>query len=266
MGAWMMRKWMALFVTGLILVAGTLVADGKLLRNKDIVKMVAAGLDSDVIVETIQSNPQKFDLDTDGLIALKSAKVPSTIIKAMISKAGNSDSGSGSPNALLAAAGRSGSDGLAEALTDSTAYCIGKDGKTKMFVAQAGKEYRRGFVDNFFHWSYPGKQSSLRISDPNVKFNYPIPRNVNPQDGVILVRLKQGRKERAFDDASDGITVAQQKTSGISKKVLVPITIKVLRNGTGLVVLEVVPKDPLDDGEYVLHGAYGDYDFGVDGN
>jgi len=52
------------------------------LTNADVIKMVNAGLSSDIIVTTIKSTPDnKFDTGVDGLIALKEAKVPEEIIK-----------------------------------------------------------------------------------------------------------------------------------------------------------------------------------------
>jgi hypothetical protein len=54
------------------------------LGNQDVVKMVAAGLDPEVIIQSVQSNPGDFDTSVEGLVALKKAGVPSSVTKAMI--------------------------------------------------------------------------------------------------------------------------------------------------------------------------------------
>jgi hypothetical protein len=54
------------------------------MTNADVIKLVAAGLSSDVIVGTIrQSASKSFDMSIDGLIALKKATVPDAVISAM---------------------------------------------------------------------------------------------------------------------------------------------------------------------------------------
>lgn len=54
------------------------------LKNTDIVKMVAAGLSDDVILQAIRASPSEFTTTPDALVELKTAKVSDTIIAAMI--------------------------------------------------------------------------------------------------------------------------------------------------------------------------------------
>lgn len=54
------------------------------LTNSDVVQLVKAGLGDDAVVAKIQTSPQSFDLSTDGLIGLKGAGVPNTVIAAML--------------------------------------------------------------------------------------------------------------------------------------------------------------------------------------
>jgi curli biogenesis system outer membrane secretion channel CsgG len=82
------RKVIArLFVA--LLLCSTLLASAKQkpLTNDDVIKMTKAGLDEDVIVGTMQSNLNAFDLSPDGLIALKKSGVSSKVLHAMQSLA-----------------------------------------------------------------------------------------------------------------------------------------------------------------------------------
>jgi hypothetical protein len=55
------------------------------LTNDSVIGMVKAGLAESVIIQKIRASPQKFDTSTDGLIKLKHAGVPDTIVESMIS-------------------------------------------------------------------------------------------------------------------------------------------------------------------------------------
>ena len=59
------------------------------LTNASIVDLSKAGLDKDLIISKIESSQAKFDLSTNGLIALKSQKVDNDVIKAMLIKSGS---------------------------------------------------------------------------------------------------------------------------------------------------------------------------------
>jgi hypothetical protein len=54
------------------------------LANKDILKMVSAGISHEVIVEKIKSSPADYRLETEDLIELKDHGVPDLIVRAMI--------------------------------------------------------------------------------------------------------------------------------------------------------------------------------------
>lgn len=55
----------------------------KAITNDSIIRMVKAELDPSIILQTIRSQPAKYDLSPDGLIALKTAGVSDDIIAAM---------------------------------------------------------------------------------------------------------------------------------------------------------------------------------------
>ncbi len=57
------------------------------LTNDMIVRMVKAGLDEPIILQTVQTQPGRYDTAPDDLIALKDADVPPRVILAMQAKA-----------------------------------------------------------------------------------------------------------------------------------------------------------------------------------
>ena len=56
------------------------------LTNDSVIKMAKAGLSDDVIITSINSNPGAYDTSTDGLVALKKARVSDKIVSAIIVK------------------------------------------------------------------------------------------------------------------------------------------------------------------------------------
>jgi curli biogenesis system outer membrane secretion channel CsgG len=94
------------------LLCSTLLASAKQkpLTNDDIIKMTKAGLDEDVIVGTMQSNANAFDLSPDGLISLKKGGVSSKVLHTMQSLAkADKDSGP-APVSASAPAAKAGSN------------------------------------------------------------------------------------------------------------------------------------------------------------
>ncbi len=76
--------WSLLISLAMFLVASSPVrsAEDKL-TNDDIVRMQKAGVSESIIIQTIRSSKQNFDLTPTGIIALKEQKVPDSIIEAM---------------------------------------------------------------------------------------------------------------------------------------------------------------------------------------
>ena len=57
-----------------------------LLNNDSVLRMYKAGLGSELILQTINTQPGKYTLDADSLIALKQAGLPETVIAAMMNR------------------------------------------------------------------------------------------------------------------------------------------------------------------------------------
>ncbi|HET9790081.1 MAG TPA: CsgG/HfaB family protein [Candidatus Angelobacter sp.] len=96
-----------------LLLCSTLLASAKQkpLTNDDIIKMTKAGLDEDVIIGTMQSNANAFDLSPDGLISLKKGGVSSKVLHTMQSLAkADKDSGPAPVSASSSPAANAGSN------------------------------------------------------------------------------------------------------------------------------------------------------------
>jgi hypothetical protein len=56
------------------------------LTNSDIIKMQSAGLSETIILSSVNNQPAAYDTSTDGLLALKQANVPDSVVAAMITR------------------------------------------------------------------------------------------------------------------------------------------------------------------------------------
>ena len=63
--------------------------DPSILTNEVVIDMVNKKLPSSIIIKKIQTDPNNFDLSTDGLVSLSGANVPEEIISAMMESEGN---------------------------------------------------------------------------------------------------------------------------------------------------------------------------------
>jgi hypothetical protein len=80
------RAFPALLALCLLLTLGATAQElAKRLSNQDVIDMVGLGLSDDVIIAKIRADQEaKFDTSTDGLKALKAAKVSDAVIRVMI--------------------------------------------------------------------------------------------------------------------------------------------------------------------------------------
>lgn len=81
----------ALIASGLLILVMTLTvhaqtAEKPPLTNKDVIKMVQAGLSESIVVATIQENHSNYDTSPDGLITLQKAGVTQKEMNAMMSR------------------------------------------------------------------------------------------------------------------------------------------------------------------------------------
>jgi hypothetical protein len=80
------------------LVVSPIQAQQQGLTNSDVIKMQSAGLSESIILSSVNNQPAAYDTSTDGLLALKNAGIPDTIVAAMISRNAAMKSGVSNPS------------------------------------------------------------------------------------------------------------------------------------------------------------------------
>jgi len=96
------------------------------LNNDAVIKMAKAGLSDDVIITSINANPGSYDTSTDGLVALKKAKVSDKVVSAIIVKSANGGPPAAAPTLAPIAPG--GFGGFGAPAAPSAAVPSGIDG------------------------------------------------------------------------------------------------------------------------------------------
>src|SRR5438105_15175298 len=72
-----------------VLFAASVFAGQQKLTNQDVIKMVKAGLSSEIVIQTIKTSEQNFDLSANGLVILKGEGVPDQVIQALLVRTEN---------------------------------------------------------------------------------------------------------------------------------------------------------------------------------
>src|SRR5450759_3679677 len=76
----------------------------EILTNDSIVKMLAGGVDEEIVIAKINSSAAAFTMDSDSLIRLKSANVPQKVVRAMLTWKAPGSAAPASPAVPAAAA------------------------------------------------------------------------------------------------------------------------------------------------------------------
>jgi hypothetical protein len=254
-----------------------LTAPQEILTNDLVIKLVKAGLSEGVIIEKIQATPSKFELGTDGLIALKQAGVPDRVIEAMVRKSrppgmGAVPSGS-TPGPSVEATTPQAVGPMVPALgfglfglfspqpvqvKDTVIYV--RDGKPIELDFVRGRVKQSGFIVYTSKMVLHDARAQLRITEERPTFYV----GANPTE-VFLVRFKSDP-----EDNDRTLTVGKAQFWGYWTEVkqyidtddTIPIDFEKLPSG----YYRVIPKRTLPKGEYgfLREGAGRVYDFGRD--
>lgn len=260
------------------------------LTNDSVVKMVKAGISEDVILSMVKTQPAKYTVTPDQLIALKVAGVPDKVVAAMVDKsAGGGATAAGmsttqasgaTPAAGTVAAGDSNDPMAAH---DSGIYLYSKDrnGEYKLTVLEQaayqgsktggmlGTALTYGIKKAKMKAVIPGQHASIRTPDAEPVFYFYFEDkaaglgkggfgsgSVSNPNQFALVRLDVTKSSRETIIGEFGALGA---SSGTNEKSMVAFKSERLRNG----LYKVVPNGPLDSGEYCFlvsqmnMGAYG---------
>lgn len=245
-------------VLGIGLLAGAGAAD-EVLTNDAVIAMIKAGLSEPVVIAKIQSSTKKFDLSTNGLIALKQAGVSNRVLEAMLAPP------PGSPAAVAARPPDTAPTLGGVRLRDRDVIYHLLDGKPVELVALAGeiKTEAIPFAGVSSELVLKGRRATVRIVEPQ-----PVFLSAYPATDAVLVRLEPGRRkdDRNLKVAGGGGYWVISVRTGVRDKDRIEVVSE--RNEHGL--YRVTPKEPLSPGEYGFivfapgAGAAKVFDFGRD--
>lgn len=273
------------------------------LTNDSVIKMVKAGLSEDVIISMVRTQPAKYTLTPDQLIALKSAGVPDKIVAVMVDKsAGGGAAGVIPGSAATGATPAAGTVAAGDpndpmAPHDSGIYLYSKDrnGEYKLTVLEQAA-YQGSKTGGVFTSALtyglkkakmkaviPGQHASIRTPDSEPVFYFYFEDKAaglgkggfgagavsNPnQFALVQLDIKKSSRETIIGEFG-----ALGASSGTHEKSMVTFKSERLRPG----LYKVVPNGPMEAGEYCFlvsqmnMGAFGAgasgaaqiFDFGV---
>jgi len=234
------------------------------LTNKDVIKMVKAGLPADVIVQAIKSSTPDFDVSADGLIALKHDGVPDSVIQAMVTRIAPPDTQPGPPPSTPF--GQPDAGTAAVFLVDgANRIQMKRASSSGMRTGEVGMAIVNPFGKIKSLMTFSGNHSQLRTSNSSPMFEASVPGDINPSDSIVLVKLKVKSDRREISVASGRIGIS----TGIDREDMLPISIDELptktTSGLSYRTYRINCIKTLPSGEYavVLQNAVY-YDFGVD--
>jgi hypothetical protein len=235
-------RFRATVVTLCVILAGiSAFAADKPLTNEDIISLVKAGLDDATIIAKIdQAGRSALDTSVDGLIRLKKASVPKTIIEAML--AGPS---SPKPSASAAAMGKSDVQLVTATGAFDLQSLVGESSATYIFVG-------------FKLWlNFDKPHAAIRTTDTNPTLR--VKSSQRPESRWLVVRLDSNRHDRSV---KMGKSSAFTGTSGARPDPDWTISFSSTEEAEGIWKLTL--GQHLEKGEYGLLHENELYDFGVD--
>lgn len=244
------------------------------LTNDSILKMVQANLAEDVIISMVRTQPAKYTVTPDQLIALKSAGVPDRVVAAMVEKS----SGAGAPGvnrnatgatpAAGATAGGDPNDPLAPHDSGIYLYAKDRDGEYKLTILEQaayqgsktgsplGSALTYGLKKMKMRAVIPGPRAGIRSADAQPVFYFYFEDKaaglgkgrfgagaVSNPDQFALVKLETTKSSRETVIGQFGTLGS---SVGTDPKAMVTFKSERLRTG----LYKVVPSEPMNAGEY----------------
>lgn len=260
-----MRKFLFLVVAVLlILPAGIAVAQQEqsqqeVLTNDDVIKMVKAELGEELVLLKVQTTPADFDLSIDGLILLKEASVPESVIKAMYGV--DEPQMASIPNDKASLSERT-------RLVSEEGYLIPED-RGVYYLRDNELEFMEGVAPGVesgggsamissltfgakkykVYGVFRGQQSDLKITESQPDFVIKISDEEAIRD-YVLVRLEEKRGERKFVIAS-GRAIVKSMDIELNSDDVVSTSYKRLASG----VYQITMDANLSSGEYAFVDA-----------
>jgi hypothetical protein len=220
------------------------------MSNADVIKMVQASLDENIIITSVANAAEAgFDTSTDGLIALSQAKVPQTVIAAMIQR------GTGAKPASAAA----GADDANAFKPSEIRVLDGGGTQTMRYVNYTTSNAVRGLgwggAASYAEIRNP--QARLRLG-PSPVFLVVVPEDAQPESYITLVQLglRRGNKGRYIMLGSARGGYAVGSSSGIPADRMIETTGEKHADQTGapkgFIIYKLAPVSPLKPAEYAI--------------
>jgi hypothetical protein len=198
---------------------GPLLVAQQPLNNDAIIKMTKAGLSDDVVITSINANPGAYDTTTDGLIALKKAKVSDKVVSAIIVK-----SAGGAPGTIA---------GVPAGVDSVGVYYLDPSGGWQEVPAEVvnfktGGALKHiatvGIIKEDMNGDIAGNRSRLTLKFP-ASFILYVPEGTSPGEYQLL-RLHVNPDNREFRSVTGGVVHesggANNATVEFSSKKLAP--------------------------------------------
>lgn len=220
------------------------------LTNADIMKMSDAKLDESIILTAIANSDPKFDTSTNGLIELSGAKVPQSVISAMIKRA-NAPVEAASAPAAPAAAPES------ELMSPSEVLIIDGDAPPRpmRYLNPQTRTAARGLGFGGFA-SYAVLRSfkaNDRTKNTQPVFLVAVPNQAQPESYITLANFAV-RKNNTREVMIGGGYMSY--SSGVHPDRVIGITTEKAKDQTraqkGFTIYQVTPKRALQTGEYAV--------------
>lgn len=175
------------------------------LNNDAIVKLVKAGLSDELVINTINASPAAYDTSTNGLIALKKAKVSDKVVAAMLLKASGAAPVAAVPSAVQ-------SNGLPPGIEDVGVYFKNSTGAWVAMLPEIVVFESSGKLKNIASAGIVKGNLNGRIAGSRSRQNatFPVTFAVYLPEGAAiteyqLLRLHSNGGVREFLSASGGV-------------------------------------------------------------
>ena len=240
--------------------------------NNDIIKLLEAGMQEDVILQVIAAGEPRFDSSATALVRLKEKGATPAILKAVLS-----------PKSVAAPAGRAVTSTQPTGRMSPVQQAQPAAGLNpeELIVVQDGQESTMqsiiptvrgaaralGLGGVAVYASLQGPSAQKRIAASNPQFIISVPRNAQPNGYLTLANFAvrpNGTREVLVGGGFMSFT------SGVHKDRVIPIQTETLQDQSrareGFILYKMTPAHILAKGEYAVILTTGNsfFDFGVD--
>lgn len=250
--------------------AKTATSKPETLTNASVISLHKAGLEDEIILAKIESSQCKFDLTTNGLIALKNAGLSKVVISAMQGKSATAAVAPSisQPEPAKPAPGTGGRAKIPDLETINAVHLYDPATGSAKPLERAQAKYKLktvafGYGGAKFVYEFDGKASPVRLASGTAS-SFIVNTGGGAGDGFVLykVETRKASRQAITDDRGPMGTVNGSKG-------VIALDIKQLKPG----IYELTPTAKLEKGEYVFlpkgsfsaSGSTADvYAFGID--